>query len=128
MIDNSSYSKPNLLNIDLKKICVEVKMSKFARFFCDKMSIYNYSRIDDLGKLLGEISNGKYYHIIDGKPIRGKMRVEINNFPVLSPVGGFTRAFLIGLAALSEMTKISDGPIKSQKHCIVRAGSIVSPI
>ena len=135
MIENSFYLDSELKEMGFRRIGTNVKISKYARFYdISKISVDDYSRIDDFCILSGEITIGKYCHISASTLIYGKMGVVIDDFSGLSPrctvfsaMDDFSGEYLIGPTIPIELTNVSGGAVYIQKYCQIGAGTIVFP-
>ncbi|MEA2107186.1 MAG: acyltransferase [Bacteroidota bacterium] len=131
----SFYSDDELINLGFKKIGVNCKISRYARFYSPKsIEIGDNVRIDDFCILSGEVKLGSYVHIAAYSALFGAGGIEMNDFAGLSSrvtiysiTDDYLGDALTGPCIPDGYRKIERGKVHLRKHSLVGASSVIMP-
>jgi galactoside O-acetyltransferase len=111
-----------------------VKISRFAQFYGNNITIGNNVRIDDFCILSGTITIGSYVHISAYTALFGSHGIELADFTGISPrctifsaSDDFSGNYFIGPMVNSDYTNVTGGLVKIGKYSQIGAGCIVFP-
>jgi acetyltransferase-like isoleucine patch superfamily enzyme len=120
--------------LGLAHIGHNVKISRLAQFYGDKIRIGDNSRIDDFCILSGVITIGSFVHISAYTAIYGSHGVDIGDFAGLSPrctifsaSDDFSGNFMVGPTINAKYTNVTGGLVKIGKYAQLGAGTTVFP-
>lgn len=131
----SFYSENELISIGFKKIGVNCKISRYARFYSPKsIEIGDNVRIDDFCILSGSIIFRNNIHISAFSALYGAAGIIMDNYTGLSPrcsifstTDDFSGDYLIGPQNPVEYTNVRKGLIRFERFCQLGANTIVLP-
>lgn len=137
-MDNSVYSREELLNMGFKYIGKDVFISKKTSFYGVKnISIGDNVRIDDFSVFTGGsggINIGSYIHIACFCYVSGQGGVDIEDFCNISSRNAFysssddySGSFMTNPMIPEEFTNVHKARIVLKKHTIIGTGSSVLP-
>lgn len=132
---NSFYGLDELNALGFKSFGVDVKISRFARFYgIENMSIGNHVRIDDFCILSGDIQMGSYIHVSASCLLYGAYGIVLEDYSGLSPrttifsaSDDFSGESMIGPILPKEYTNVQGAPVIIKKYAQTGAGSILLP-
>lgn len=133
---NSFLSDEELKMYHFKHIGSNVKISRFARFYCpEKIEIGNDSRIDDFCILSGKISLGKNVHIAAYSALYGGMEgVFIGDFSnissrvtVYSISDDYSGMTMTNPTIPDEYKNVDSRLVSIGKHVIIGSTSVILP-
>lgn len=134
-MDNSFYSREELISIGFRKIGENVLVSRLARFYgIEDIEIGHNVRIDDFCILSGQITLGNYIHISAYSALYGKFGIEMEDYTGLSPrctlfsaSDDFSGNYLIGPMSDKKFTNVTGGKIMIKKYCQLGCSTVVLP-
>lgn len=134
-MNNSFYSKEELLSIGFKSIGENVLISRKASFYSpSEMEIGNHVRIDDFCILSGKIKLGNYIHISAQCALYGQAGIIMEDFTGLSPgtlvfsaSDDFLGEYLVGPMVPMEFRHLIKGPVIIKKFVQVGARCVILP-
>lgn len=130
----SFLTQEEVKKLKLLSVGNDVKISRYAHFYGEKIKIGNNVRIDDFCILSGNITIGSFVHISAYTVLYGSFGIEIADFAglsarctVYSAIDDFSGAYLVGPLLHSEFRNISGGKVTIGKYSQVGAGCIILP-
>lgn len=126
----------SLEELNFRSLGKDVQISEHARLYQpEKMSISDFSRIDDFCIISGQISIGRYVHLTPHCLVAGANEgVTLEDFTTLAyGAKVFTRSdnyqgtTLHNSTVPTEFTQVKKSPVLIRKYSIVGAGSIILP-
>ncbi|WP_320052895.1 acyltransferase [uncultured Acetobacteroides sp.] len=132
---NSFYSESELLQLNLKRVGMDVLISKKCSLYSPNMiRIGDNVRIDDFCILSGNITLGSHIHISAHSAIYGAMGVIMEDYTGLSPrctifsaMDDFSGNYLIGPIHPNYKTNVNGGLVVIKRFVKIGAGTIVFP-
>ena len=126
----------SLEGLNFRHLGKDVQISEYARLYqTEKMSISDFSRIDDFCVISGQVSIGRYVHLTPYVLVAGAEEgVVLEDFTTLAyGAKVFTRsdnykgATLHNSTVPKDFTLVMKSPVIIKSYSIVGAGSIVLP-
>ena len=132
---NSFYSEKELMELKLKKIGSNVKISRKASIYLpEKIEIGNNVRIDDFCLLSGNVLIKDNVHISAYTALYGGGKIEIGNFSGCSPrctlisaSDDFSGNYMIGAVIDDKFTNVTKGEIILNDYVQLGANTVVLP-
>jgi len=134
-MQNSFYSRKELLSIGFKSVGQNVLISRFARFYgVGNIEIGNNVRVDDFCILSGNIILRNFIHISAYSALYGKYGIEIQDYSGLSPrcvifsaSDDFSGNYLIGPMIDSIYTNVNGGRVLIGRYSQLGCNCVVFP-
>ena len=135
MIRDSYLNNEELKNLGLKKIGINVKISRNCCFYSpETIEIGNNVRIDDFCILSGNIKIHSYVHIAAFCSLFGSGGIEMKEFSglssrvsIYSASDDYSGEFLTGPCIPDQYRKVIIGKVVLEKHSLVGTGSTILP-
>jgi acetyltransferase-like isoleucine patch superfamily enzyme len=134
-MQNSFYTREEVLSIGFKTVGNNVLISRFARFYGEEnIEIGSNVRIDDFCMLSGKIKLGNYIHISAFSGFYGKFGIEMDDYSGLSPrctvfsaTDDFSGDFFIGPMIDTKFTNVQGGKVKIGKYSQIGCNCVILP-
>ena len=133
---SSFYSLEELKELGFKSVGKDVKVSRKASFYgADKISIGDYSRIDDFCVLSGEIELGKHVHISACCAMfAGDAKITVDDYSgtssrtlVYATSDDFSGEFMTNPTIPEKYTNVKNEPVYIGKYVQIGAACTVLP-
>jgi acetyltransferase-like isoleucine patch superfamily enzyme len=133
---DSFYTESELKNLGFKHLGKEVKISRRAIFYnTDKISVGDYSRIDDLCILSGNITIGRFVHVAVCTRLSGsKAGLELMDFSgvsynctIIANSDDYSGEYLTNPCVPMEYKKYIAEPVVLEKHALVGSHCLITP-
>jgi acetyltransferase-like isoleucine patch superfamily enzyme len=134
-MSSSFYTKSELNQIGFNKIGKNCLISRKASIYSpESINLGDNVRIDDFCILSGSLNIGSFIHISAFTSFFARYHVEIENFVTISARvlvytqnDDYSGKFMTNPMVPVELTNVSGGQVKFQKHSIVGAGCVILP-
>jgi acetyltransferase-like isoleucine patch superfamily enzyme len=134
-MQNSFYTKEELMSIGFKAVGDNVFVSRFASFYSKEcIEIGHHVRIDDFCVLSGKIKLGNYIHISAFNALYGKYGIEMEDYTGLSPrctifsaTDDFSGNYLIGPMIDPKYTNVTGNKVLIERYSQLGSNCIVFP-
>ena len=135
-VQNSFYSRKELEELGFRYIGKDVKISRKASFYGrSRISIGDYSRIDDFCILSGDIEIGRYVHVSASVCLfAGDAGIVMKDYSGISSQSAvyaesddYSGAALSNAAIPDEYRRITKGKVIFERFTQLGAGSVVLP-
>lgn len=132
---NSYYSEKELPALGLKSYGNNVKISRYAHFYCpNQISIGDNVRIDDFCIISGNVTLGSNIHISAYVALYGSMGIEMEDYTGVSPMStiysamdDFSGDYLIGPIHSQVSTNVTGGKVTIKRYSQIGTHCVVFP-